>query len=140
MATAATKVLEERNVLLPSPSPSSSSSTSSSSSSSSSPVLWKHLVAGCGAGIATTVILHPIELVKMRLQAQEASYASASTATHPHAYASSSSSSSSSSSLPKYRGTFDALRSILRLEGWRGLYAGLVPAVTGSGKVNVKNI
>ena len=134
MATAATKVLEERNVLLPSPSPTSSSS----SSSSSSPVLWKHLVAGCGAGIATTVILHPIELVKMRLQAQEASYASASTATHPHAYASSSS--SSSSSLPKYRGTFDALRSILRLEGWRGLYAGLVPAVTGSGNVNVKNI
>ena len=34
---------------------------------------------------------------------------------------------------PAYRGTRDAVRSIVRQEGWRGLYAGLAPALLGSG-------
>ena len=34
---------------------------------------------------------------------------------------------------PAYRGTQDAVRSIVRQEGWRGLYAGLAPALLGSG-------
>ena len=87
--------------------------------------LWQHLVAGSGAGVATTVILHPIELVKVRLQAQEAGGARGGGAP--------SSSSSPAASLPRYRGTRDALRSMIRVEGWRGLYAGLAPSVTGSG-------
>lgn len=35
--------------------------------------------------------------------------------------------------LPLYRGTLDAVRHIVREEGWRALYAGLTPALIGSG-------
>ena len=83
--------------------------------------LWKHLVGGCGAGVATTVILHPIELVKVRLQAQDTKAGESGPAARG---GKPSTSSSSSSALPRYRGTQDALRSIVRVEGWRGLYAG----------------
>lgn len=86
--------------------------------SSAAPALWKHLVGGCGAGIGTTVFLHPIELVKVRLQAQDHHRPAAAPA---------------GLRLPTYLGTRDALRTIVRLEGWRGLYAGLAPSVTGSG-------
>mmetsp|Transcript_9558 Transcript_9558/g.32991 ORF Transcript_9558/g.32991 Transcript_9558/m.32991 type:complete len:348 (+) Transcript_9558:302-1345(+) len=92
--------------------------------------LWKHLVGGCGAGVATTVILHPIELVKVRLQAQDTKAGKSGPAARG---GKPSTSSSSSSALPRYRGTQDALRSIVRVEGWRGLYAGLAPSVLGSG-------
>jgi hypothetical protein len=34
--------------------------------------------------------------------------------------------------LPAYRGTLDAARTMLRLEGWQGLYAGLAPSLLGS--------
>ena len=83
--------------------------------------LWKHLVGGCGAGVATTVILHPIELVKVRLQAQDTKAGESGPAARG---GKPSTSSSSSSALPRYRGTQDALRSIVRVEGWRGLYSG----------------
>ena len=83
--------------------------------------LWKHLVGGCGAGVATTVILHPIELVKVRLQAQDTKAGESGPAARG---GKPSTSSSSSNALPRYRGTQDALRSIVRVEGWRGLYAG----------------
>lgn len=34
--------------------------------------------------------------------------------------------------LPMYKGTADAVRTILRNEGWQGLYAGLAPSLLGS--------
>jgi solute carrier family 25 folate transporter 32 len=34
--------------------------------------------------------------------------------------------------LPAYRGTLDAARTIVRNEGWQGLYAGLAPSLVGS--------
>ncbi len=36
------------------------------------------------------------------------------------------------STLPSYRGTLDAVRTMVRQEGWRSLYAGLYPAMLGS--------
>ena len=35
--------------------------------------------------------------------------------------------------LPLYHGTRDALRTIVREEGWQALYAGLSPALLGAG-------
>lgn len=45
--------------------------------------------------------LHPLDVIKTRLQVQDGA-----------------------GSLPMYRGTIDALRSMAREEGWRALYAG----------------
>ncbi|PRW05777.1 folate transporter chloroplastic isoform X1 [Chlorella sorokiniana] len=71
---------------------------------------WKHALAGGTAGLAATLILHPLDVVKTRLQVQDGA-----------------------GLLPAYRGTVDALRQIVRQEGWRALYSGLTPALAGSG-------
>lgn len=34
--------------------------------------------------------------------------------------------------LPSYRGTLDAMATMVRQEGWRSLYSGLYPAMLGS--------
>lgn len=39
--------------------------------------------------------------------------------------------------LPAYRGTVHAVKSIIREEGWRALYAGLSPALIGSGEHSI---
>lgn len=37
--------------------------------------------------------------------------------------------------LPMYKGTLDAVKTIVRTEGWRGLYAGLTPSIIGSSEL-----
>ena len=64
-------------------------------------VYRKHAVAGCSAGLSTVLALQPLDVIKTRLQVQDGV-----------------------GSLPAYRGTVDALRSIAKEEGWRALYAG----------------
>jgi len=54
--------------------------------------------------------LHPLDVVKTRLQVQDGA-----------------------GTLPAYKGTRDALHRIFREEGWRSLYSGLTPALIGSG-------
>eukprot|EP00949_MAST-11_sp_MAST-11-sp1_P004535 g4535.t1 len=75
---------------------------------------WHHLVAGMGGGAATTVVLHPLDVVKTRFQVHEGRGVSKSI-------------------VPRYPSTIAALRSIYRGEGVRSLYQGWTPAVTGSG-------
>lgn len=82
----------------------------------------EEVIAGALAGFAATITLHPLDVVKMRLQVQETT-----TTTQRNGRALVSSSSSSS-----YGGTVDALQKILKREGMRGLYAGLTPAVVGN--------
>lgn len=72
---------------------------------------WRHAVAGCTAGLATVLTLHPLDVIKTRLQVQDGS----------------------NRLLPAYKGATDALQTMIRQEGWGALYAGLVPAVLGSG-------
>ena len=60
-----------------------------------------HLIAGTFAGVCSTVLLHPLDLVKVRMQVHEG--------------------------IPA--GVLTSTREILLREGFRGLYAGLVPAV-----------
>lgn len=69
-----------------------------------------HLIAGLSSGVLTTAALHPVDLVKVRLQVQDG---------HTRT--------------TKYASLRDAVKLILREEGWRGMYKGVVPAMYGSG-------
>ena len=68
----------------------------------------KEAVSGATAGFAATITLHPLDVIKTRLQVQDLQIAT------------------------KYNGTLHAFKTILRNEGARGLYAGLSPAVVGN--------
>ncbi|EIE25905.1 mitochondrial carrier [Coccomyxa subellipsoidea C-169] len=72
---------------------------------------WKHAVAGCTAGLVSVLALHPLDVVKTRLQVQDGV----------------------AGVLPVYYGTRDALFRIVQDEGWRALYAGISPALLGAG-------
>ena len=68
----------------------------------------KEAVSGATAGFAATITLHPLDVIKTRLQVQDLQIAT------------------------KYNGTLHAFKTILKNEGARGLYAGLSPAVVGN--------
>jgi len=67
-------------------------------------------VAGSTAGMSAVLANHPLDVIKVRLQVQDGR----------------------SSTLPAYRGFVDAFTKIGRVEGLRGLYAGLTPNLMGS--------
>lgn len=69
-----------------------------------------HLCSGAVAGFFATALLHPLDLIKTRFHVQEAG----------------------GRRLPHYRNLWDACRSIVRLEGWAGLYGGLWPNMLGN--------
>ncbi|XP_063601905.1 solute carrier family 25 member 32-like [Penaeus indicus] len=75
-------------------------------------VRYEHLVAGVSGGVASTLILHPLDLLKIRFAVSDSS----ATATKPH-----------------YTGLTQALGQILRHEGIKGLYRGVTPNVWGAG-------
>ncbi|XP_074656301.1 solute carrier family 25 member 32-like [Tubulanus polymorphus] len=75
-------------------------------------VKWEHLAAGVSGGVASTLALHPLDLLKVRFQVNEG-----------HGPA----------KRPVYYGMLHALRSIYVKDGVRGLYAGVVPNVWGAG-------
>jgi len=70
-----------------------------------------HAVAGLGAGTVATLVMHPLDLVKVRFQLADS---------HP---------SSSRSRLG--RGVYDALADAVHKDGWGGLYRGLIPNLVG---------
>lgn len=70
-----------------------------------------HLVAGALGGMGSVLALHPLDVIKTRLQVQDGKR---------------------KGSAPVYRGMVSAAASIVRNEGARGLYAGLTPALLGS--------
>eukprot|EP00850_Spirogloea_muscicola_P005320 SM000024S07782 [mRNA] locus=s24:412842:416416:- [translate_table: standard] len=71
---------------------------------------WRSGLAGALSGLATVAVLHPLDVVRTRLQVHDGH----------------------SGHLPRYSGTWHALSSVARTEGLRGLYAGLYPAMLGS--------
>ncbi|XP_061999891.1 folate transporter 1, chloroplastic isoform X1 [Rosa rugosa] len=81
-------------------------------SSSSSPPQWQweNATAGAVAGFATVAAMHPLDVVRTRFQVNDGRI----------------------SNLPTYKNTANAIFTIARLEGLRGLYAGFSPAVIGS--------
>ncbi|KAL7736785.1 hypothetical protein ACLKA6_015630 [Drosophila palustris] len=74
-------------------------------------VKYEHLVAGVSGGVASTLILHPLDLIKIRFAVNDGRTAT----------------------VPQYRGLGSAFTTIFRQEGFRGLYKGVTPNVWGSG-------
>ena len=108
-------------------------------------------MAGCTAGLTAVLTLHPLDVVKTRLQG--AHYASQE---HPlcdqlcstpliSAWGLITAALTSmplpavqdgvAGALPTYFGTRDALVRIFQDEGWRALYAGIAPALLGAGEL-----
>ncbi|KAL9241664.1 hypothetical protein vseg_015748 [Gypsophila vaccaria] len=71
---------------------------------------WENATAGAAAGFTTVAIMHPLDVVRTRFQVNDGRL----------------------NNLPSYKNTPQALFTIARSEGLRGLYAGFTPAVIGS--------
>lgn len=76
-------------------------------------VRWEHLAAGVSGGVVSTVILHPLDLIKIRFQVSEGAHIA--------------------TDRPQYRGVVNAFSTITKNEGIRGLYQGVTPNVWGAG-------
>lgn len=79
-------------------------------------VRYEHLVAGVSGGVVSTLVCHPLDLIKVRFQVYEG-----------HALA------NPKVSRPQYRGMLHAGMTIVKADGLGGLYAGIVPNLVGGG-------
>ncbi|CAB3403994.1 unnamed protein product [Caenorhabditis bovis] len=70
---------------------------------------YENLIGGFTGGIASTLVCHPFDLLKIRFSANEGNPLR-----------------------PQYNGYADAVRKIVRAEGIRGLYQGLTPSLIGA--------
>ena len=109
---------------------SSSSLSSSQQQTKSSMEYTQHMFAGAFAGTMEHTVMFPVDTVKTRMQlvaaASSSSSASSSSLT--------SSSSSTSSSINMIKSTIpNAIRSILKTDGVKGLYRGVVAGGLGAG-------
>lgn len=74
-------------------------------------VKYEHLIAGVSGGLTSTLILHPLDLIKIRFAVNDGRMVST----------------------PTYQGIWNAFSTILRQEGFQGLYRGVTPNLWGSG-------
>ncbi|GAB6027093.1 hypothetical protein CHUAL_013815 [Chamberlinius hualienensis] len=74
-------------------------------------VRYEHLVAGVSGGVASTLALHPLDLIKIRFAVHDGR-----SHTRPH-----------------YGGVINAFSTIIKQEGFAGLYKGVTPNVWGAG-------
>lgn len=74
-------------------------------------VKYEHLVAGVSGGVLATVILHPLDVIKIRFAANDERHLPT----------------------PRYSGITNAFFTIYQQEGLRGLYRGVIPNVVGAG-------
>ncbi|VDM41589.1 unnamed protein product [Toxocara canis] len=70
---------------------------------------YEHLAGGFAGGVVSTLVCHPLDLLRIRYSANEGSR-----------------------NRPQYRSYWHATRSIVAAEGLRGLYQGLTPNLTGA--------
>jgi len=76
-------------------------------------VRYEHLVAGVSGGVISTLVLHPLDLLKIRFAVHDGSPGSVR---------------------PSYAsGLRSAVTTIVRTDGLRGLYAGMSPNLVGAG-------
>ncbi|CAG2174862.1 unnamed protein product [Oppiella nova] len=74
-------------------------------------VRYEHLVAGVVGGVVPTLVLHPFDLVKIRMAVNDGQVAVR----------------------PKYNGLVNTVTTIVKHEGLTGLYRGVTPNCVGSG-------
>lgn len=74
-------------------------------------VKYEHLVAGISGGVTSTLILHPLDLIKIRFAVNDGRTVA----------------------VPQYDSLTGAFRVIVKQEGLKGLYRGVTPNVWGSG-------
>jgi solute carrier family 25 folate transporter 32 len=74
-------------------------------------VKYEHLVAGISGGVVSTLLLHPLDLLKIRFAVDT----------------------SSTQNQASYSGVKNAFSSIIRAEGMSGLYRGVTPNTVGAG-------
>jgi len=75
-------------------------------------VKYEHLVAGVGGGLISTLVLHPLDLLKIRFAVHDGQ---------------------KENLRPSYSGLKSAVRQIVGESGVRGLYAGITPNLVGAG-------
>lgn len=75
-----------------------------------------HAVAGFGAGTVATLVMHPLDLVKVRFQLADNNTASSSLTNKRPGFG---------------RAVYYALEDAVKADGWKGLYRGLVPNLVG---------
>uniref|UniRef100_A0A7N4V0P8 Solute carrier family 25 member 32 n=1 Tax=Sarcophilus harrisii TaxID=9305 RepID=A0A7N4V0P8_SARHA len=73
-------------------------------------VRYENLVAGVSGGVLSNLVLHPLDLVKIRFAVSDGLELR-----------------------PKYNGVLHCLTSIWKMDGIRGLYQGVTPNVWGAG-------
>ncbi|XP_039282197.1 mitochondrial folate transporter/carrier-like [Nilaparvata lugens] len=76
-------------------------------------VKYEHLLAGVAGGVASTLVLHPLDLIKIRFAVSRPT--------------------NGANDVPQYNGMRSAFSSIIKQEGFKGLYKGLTPNLWGSG-------
>ena len=74
-------------------------------------VKYESLIAGVSGGVVSTLILHPLDLLKIRFAVDDGS---------------------SVKERPKYYGLRHAFATVFNQEGFKGLYKGVVPNLAGS--------
>ncbi|XP_012054746.1 PREDICTED: mitochondrial folate transporter/carrier [Atta cephalotes] len=72
---------------------------------------YEYFVAGISGGVVSTLMLHPLDLIKIRFAVNDGQTTAA----------------------PRYNGLRNAIAQIVKTEGVRGLYRGVTPNVLGSG-------
>lgn len=72
---------------------------------------YEHFVAGISGGVISTLMLHPLDLIKTRFAVNDGHTRTG----------------------PQYKGLKSAIEQIVKTEGVRGLYKGVTPNVLGSG-------
>ncbi|KAL4960305.1 putative mitochondrial carrier protein (Rim2) [Aspergillus stella-maris] len=87
---------------------------------------WTHLVAGAAGGMVTALLTSPLDVLRTRLQSDYYRAQLKTNAPLQHAHAS-----LARTFIRHFSETFEILFSIHRTEGWRSLFRGLGPSLTG---------
>ncbi|XP_018572576.1 mitochondrial folate transporter/carrier-like [Anoplophora glabripennis] len=74
-------------------------------------IKFEHLIAGISGGVTSTLILHPLDVIKIRFAVSDGRM----------------------QKTPKYSGIINAFSTIFHKEGVKGLYRGVTPNVWGAG-------